>query len=102
MPILENSLSMSLDQFDKLEQNIKKSIKYIFDLKLENNKLKKEVELLKKQLETTAERGIKKLNNRNIKNTVRETFPKDKSEAIASQLDEVLKKMRNFTTGVEF
>ena len=46
MPNLDNNLNMSLDQFDKLEQNIKKSIKYIFDLKLENNKLEKEVELI--------------------------------------------------------
>ena len=86
---------MRLEQFDKLEHNVKKSVKYILDLK-------KEVELSKKQLETTSERGIKKLNNRNIENTVRDTFPKEKTEPIVSQLDEVLKKMKNFTTGVEF
>ena len=91
---------MNIDQFDKLGQNIKKSIKHILDLKLENNKLKKEVELLNKQLETRSERGIEKLNNSN--SAVRETFPKNQSETIASQLDEVLKKMRSFTTGVEF
>ena len=99
---LEIRNNMNLEQFDKLEQNIKKSVKYILDLKAENNKLKKEVESLKNQLETTSERGIKKLNNKNTKNTVRETFPKDKTYTIASQLDEVLKKMRSFTTGVEF
>ena len=93
---------MRLEQFDKLEQNVKKSVKYILDLKKENIQLKKEVELLKKQLETTSERGIKKLNNRNIENTVRDTFPKEKTETLVSQLDEVIKKMKNFTTGVEF
>jgi regulator of replication initiation timing len=102
MQNLENKFEMSLDQFDKLEQNIKKSIKQLFELKLENNKLRKEVELLKKKLETRSERGIEKLNNSNSDSTKRETFPKDKSEKIASQLDEVLKKMRSFTTGVEF
>ncbi len=93
---------MRLEQFDKLEQNIKKSVKHILDLKKENNQLRKEVEKLKQQLETTSERGIKKLNNRRIERTVRETFPKEKTETIVSQLDEVIKKMKNFTTGVEF
>ena len=99
---LENKIDMRLDQYDKLEQNIKKSVKHILDLKTENNQLRKEVELLKKQLETTSERGIKKLNNRNIENTVREAFPKEKTDTLVSQLDEVIKKMKNFTTGVEF
>ena len=98
----ENKINMRLEQFDKLEQNVKKSVKYILDLIKENIQLKKEVELLKKQLETTSERGIKKLNNRNIENTVRDTFPKEKTETLVSQLDEVIKKMKNFTTGVEF
>jgi predicted RNase H-like nuclease (RuvC/YqgF family) len=99
---LDNKIDMRLDQYDKLEQNIKKSVKYILDLKSENIRLKKEVEQLRKQLDNTSERGIKKLNNRNIENTVRDTFPKEKTETIVSQLDEVLKKMKNFTTGVEF
>ena len=93
---------MRLEQFDKLEHNVKKSVKYILDLKTENIRLKKEVEQIRKQLDNTSERGIKKLNNRNIENTVRDTFPKEKTETIVSQLDEVLKKMKNFTTGVEF
>ena len=99
---LENKNNIKLDQFDKLEQNVKKSVKYVIDLKTENNRLKKEVEQLKKQLEITSERGIKKLNSRNIDNTVRDSFPNEKKEKIVSQLDEVIKKMRNFTTGVEF
>lgn len=102
MPNLENRSIMNLEQFDKLGQNVKKSIKYILDLKAENNKLRKEVESLKNQLAITSERGTKKLNNKNDTNTVGEMIPKDKTEAIASQLDEVLKKMRNFSTGVEF
>ena len=93
---------MRLEQFDKLEQNVKKSVKYILDLKKENIQLKKEVEILKKQLETTSVMGIKKINNRNIEYSVRYTFPKEKTETLVSQLDEVIKKMKNFTTGVEF
>jgi len=99
---LENKVDMRLDQYDKLEQNIRKSVKYILELKSENNKLNKQVEKLKQQLETTSERGIKKLNNRSIESTVREKFPDEKTETIVSQLDEVIKKMKNFTTGVEF
>jgi hypothetical protein len=98
---LENNNNIRLDQFDKLEQNVKKSVKYVIDLKTENIRLKKEVEQLKKQLEIRSERGIKKLNSRNIDITVRDTFPKEKTEKIVSQLDEVIKKMKNFTTGVE-
>jgi uncharacterized protein (UPF0210 family) len=99
---LENKIDMHIDQYDKLEQNIKKSVKHILDLKTENNRLKKEVEHLGKQLENTSEKGIKKLNKRIIENTVRETFPKEKTETLVSQLDEVIKKMKSFTTGVEF
>lgn len=93
---------MRLDQYDRLEQNIRKSVKYILDLKSENNKLKKEVEKLKQQLETTSERGIKKLNNSNIESTLGEKLPGKKTETIVAQLDEVIKKMKSFTTGVEF
>lgn len=92
---------MQLDQFDKLERNIKNSVKYIFDLKTENNRLKKEVEKLKEQIETTSERGKTKPNNHS-ENNEREMFPKAKTERLVSQLDEVIKKMKNFTTGVEF
>jgi len=99
---LENKIDMHLEQYDKLEQNINKSVKHILDLKTENNRLRKEVEQLRKQLENTSERGIKKLNNRNIENKVREAFPKEKTDTLVSQLDEVIKKMKNFTTGVEF
>lgn len=93
---------MRLDQFDKLDQNINKTIKFILDLKIENNRLKKEVALLKKQLETTSERGIKESNSRQENRLVTETFPGEKSETLVSQLDEVIKKMKSFTTGVEF
>ena len=99
---LETKIDMRLDQYDKLEQNIRKSVKYILDLKSENNKLKKEVVKLKQQIETTSERGIKKLNNRSNGSTARAKFPDEKTETIVSQLDEVIKKMKNFTTGVEF
>ena len=30
---LENKIDMRLDQYDKLEQNVRKSVKYILDLK---------------------------------------------------------------------
>ena len=92
---------MRLDQYDKLEQTIKKSIKYIFDLKTENNRLRKEVEKLNQQIETTSERGIKKVNNKS-EIIVGDKFPEQKTEALVSQLDEVIKKMKNFATGVEF
>ena len=68
---LENKIDMHFEQYDKLEQNVKKSVKHILDLKTENNRLRKEVEQLRKQLENTSERGIKKLNNRNIEKSQR-------------------------------
>ena len=89
---------MRLDQFDKLDQNIKKVVDYIFELKIENHKLKNEVESLKKQLGNSIEKGIEDLDKKKIQNIIDKMFTnvpsglgsKAKVRLNRKQLDDVL------------
>ncbi|MFC2088340.1 hypothetical protein ACFLSX_01975 [Calditrichota bacterium] len=93
---------MQLDQFDKLEQNIKKIVDFVFKLKIENHKLKNEVESLQKQLENFSDENIQYLNKKEEIEQGKESFPIERKEYVVSQLDKILQNLKNLSTGVEF
>ena len=93
---------MRLDQFDKLELNIKEIVDYVFKLKVENHRLKTEIDNLKKQHKSASEKGIENLVYKDEINDATESFPTDKEKIVVSQLDNILNKLKNLSTGVEF
>ena len=93
---------MQLDQFDKLEQNTKEIVDYVFKLKVENYKLKQEIDIIKKKQTSTSEKGLEELVNKDEINDTAESFSTDKGKIVVSQLDNILNKLKNLSTGVEF
>ncbi len=93
---------MRLDQFDKLDQNIKEIVDYVFKLKVENNRLKTEIDTLKKQQKSNSETGIENLVYKDETNDATDLLPQDKEKIVVSQLDNILGKLKNLSTGVEF
>lgn len=93
---------MKLDQFDKLEQNIKEIVDYVFKLKVENYKLKQEIDIIKKKHTSTSEKGLEELVDKDEINDTAESFSTDKEKIVVSQLDNILNKLKNLSTGVEF
>jgi len=93
---------MRLDQFDKLDHNIRNVVDYIFNLKIENRQLKKEVEKLQTKLNEISEKGIDSLGNKNEIYSRGDSLTDNKKEEAVSQLDKVLDKMKNLSKGVEF
>ncbi len=93
---------MRLDQFDKLDQNIKEIVDYVFKLKVENNRLKTEIDTLKKQHKSNSETGIENLVYKDETNDATDLLPQDKEKIVVSQLDNILGKLKNLSTGVEF
>lgn len=87
---------MRLDQFDKIDQNVKKAIDLIYRLKFENNKLRRENEQLKSQLDLLEEK------TEQLKEFDGNKSTKIEKQKIVNELRGILNKVRSLTEGVEY
>lgn len=92
---------MQLEQFDKLEQNVKNIVDFVFKIKIENHKLKNEIASLKKQLENISNEEIKYETEKEEIENWENSFPSEKRDFAVSRLDKVLKSLKNLSKGVE-
>lgn len=92
---------MQLDQFEKLERLAKKTIDLVYELKFENQKLKKENSTLKNQIENLSDAVPSDLLEQ-VNSLKKENFElRDRHLKISSRLSTVLKKVRGLSEGVE-
>ena len=92
---------MNLDQFDKLQNLVKQTVDRVFQLRFENNKLRKENETLKQKLETFSGMVPEDLQAELHKLQQENKVLRDKNERAQQRLTALLEKVRNITEGVE-